>query len=231
MLVSHARNFLWRAGHLRDLIPLLGDGLLTIDGAFHRTPPQADAAGLPPRADRGRDRGDARRRSTARSTELRPGEVDRPLRLDARGVALRVAMRALFGIDPDRAQAGGLNAAEEFESALSFYGRDYLLQILRGPRTPFAQHDALAPAAGRAHLRRDRPPPRDRASAARTSSRCCSTPPTRTARRSAAAHPRRGDDAAVRRATTRPPRRWRSCSTSWRATRRSLDDSDDRPSR
>ena len=37
MLVSHAKNFLWRAGHLRDLIPLLGDGLLTIDGAFHRT--------------------------------------------------------------------------------------------------------------------------------------------------------------------------------------------------
>ena len=36
MLVSHARNFLWREGHLRDLIPLLGDGLLTIDGAFHR---------------------------------------------------------------------------------------------------------------------------------------------------------------------------------------------------
>ena len=48
-------------------------------------------------------------------------------------------MRALFGLDPDRARAGGLNAAGEFESALSFYGRDYLLQMLRGPRTPFAQ--------------------------------------------------------------------------------------------
>ena len=54
VLVSHASNFLWRAGHLRDLIPLMGDGLLTIDGSFHRTPPQADAAGIPPRADRGR---------------------------------------------------------------------------------------------------------------------------------------------------------------------------------
>ena len=57
MLVSHAKNFLWRAGHMRDLIPLLGDGLLTIDGAVPPHPPQADAAGLPPRADRG---GDAR---------------------------------------------------------------------------------------------------------------------------------------------------------------------------
>ena len=77
-----------------------------------------------------------------------------------RAVALRVAMRALFGIDPDRAKAGGLNAAEEFESALSFYGRDYLRQMLRGPRTPVRRADALAPPARRADLRGDRPPPR-----------------------------------------------------------------------
>ena len=67
---------------------------------------------------------------------MTPGEV-----IDlydwTRAVALRVAMRALFGIDPDRAKAGGLNAAAEFESALSFYGREYMWQILRGPRSPF----------------------------------------------------------------------------------------------
>ena len=34
--VSHAQNFSWREGHMGDLIPLLGDGLLTIDGDFHR---------------------------------------------------------------------------------------------------------------------------------------------------------------------------------------------------
>src|SRR5580693_4011971 len=34
--VSHASNFLWRDGHFRDLIGLMGDGLLTIDGEFHR---------------------------------------------------------------------------------------------------------------------------------------------------------------------------------------------------
>src|SRR3981081_3917743 len=34
--VSHASNFLWRDGHFRDLIGLMGDGLLTIDGDFHR---------------------------------------------------------------------------------------------------------------------------------------------------------------------------------------------------
>ena len=37
MLVSHASNFLWREGHFRDLIGLMGDGLLTIDGDFHRS--------------------------------------------------------------------------------------------------------------------------------------------------------------------------------------------------
>src|SRR3954462_14872724 len=36
MTVSHAANFSWRDGHLGDMIPLLGGGLLTIDGEFHR---------------------------------------------------------------------------------------------------------------------------------------------------------------------------------------------------
>jgi cytochrome P450 len=137
ILVSHAKNFLWRAGHMRDLIPLLGDGLLTIDGpvhrmhrklmlpAFHRERIQAATGVMRAEVDHA-------------LAELRPDEV-----VDVydwtRRLALRVAMRALFGLDPDRAKAGGLNAAHEFESALSFYGRDYLLQLLRGPRTPFAR--------------------------------------------------------------------------------------------
>ncbi len=37
ILVANAENFSWREGHLGDLMPLLGDGLLTVDGAFHRT--------------------------------------------------------------------------------------------------------------------------------------------------------------------------------------------------
>ena len=36
ILVSHAADFTWRDGGFSDLIPLLGDGLLTIDGEFHR---------------------------------------------------------------------------------------------------------------------------------------------------------------------------------------------------
>ena len=54
-----------------------------------------------------------------------------------RELALRIAMRALFGLDPDRARAGGINAAHEFEKALGFWARDYLHQILRGPGSPW----------------------------------------------------------------------------------------------
>src|SRR5215216_625273 len=34
--LSNASNFRWRDGGLGDLIPLLGDGLLTTDGDYHR---------------------------------------------------------------------------------------------------------------------------------------------------------------------------------------------------
>ena len=137
MLVSHAGNFLWREGHLRDLIPLLGDGLLTIDGLYHRTHRRLMLPAFHRErieAAHGRDGG----RGRPRAGELVPGTVV-DLYDWTRGVALRIALRALFGLDPDVAQAGGLNAAAEFESALSFYARDYLLQILRGPSTPYAQ--------------------------------------------------------------------------------------------
>ena len=36
LLVSNAKNYSWREGHYGDLMPLLGDGMLAIDGAFHR---------------------------------------------------------------------------------------------------------------------------------------------------------------------------------------------------
>ena len=35
MTVQHPEHFHWRESSFGDLIPLLGDGLLTIDGAYH----------------------------------------------------------------------------------------------------------------------------------------------------------------------------------------------------
>ena len=135
ILVSHASDFTWRDGAFADLIPLLGDGLLTIDGDFHR---RSRRIVLPA----------FHRERIAAALGTMESEIDRALapwragaRIDlyawARELALRVAMRALFGLDPDRRPAG-LDPAREFERALGYYGRDYWLQVLRGPRTPWA---------------------------------------------------------------------------------------------
>jgi cytochrome P450 len=132
--VSHAKNFLWREGSFRDLIPFLGDGLLTIDGEYHR---KSRKVMLPA----------FHREALAASVQTMVDETDRALagwRDDeivdvyhwTRELALRIAMKALFGIDPDDAATDD-DMAEEFEAGLGFYGRDYFLQILRGPRTPY----------------------------------------------------------------------------------------------
>jgi cytochrome P450 len=146
MLVSHADSFRWRDGGFGDLIPLLGDGMLTIDGDFHR---QSRKIMLPA----------FHHERVAAALGVMQEEVERALapwedglELDlyawARELALRVAMRALFGFDPDlrsersgdeRAARGrGVRPAREFERALGFYGQEYWLQVLRGPGTPFA---------------------------------------------------------------------------------------------
>jgi cytochrome P450 len=135
ILVTHAADFTWRDGAFADLIPLLGDGLLTIDGDFHR---RSRRIMLPA----------FHHERIAAALGTMEAEIERAVapwragdRVDlyawARELALRVAMRALFELDPDRRPAG-LRPALEFERALSYYGREYWLQILRGPRTPWA---------------------------------------------------------------------------------------------
>jgi cytochrome P450 len=53
-----------------------------------------------------------------------------------RNLAMRIAMRALLGLDPDEAGKGAA-AAEHFESALGYYGIDFHLRLLRGPGSPW----------------------------------------------------------------------------------------------
>jgi len=133
ILVENAPNFRWRDGGFVDLIPLLGDGMLTIDGDYHR---RARRIMLPAFH---RDRVAAAQETMVEET-LRALEGHAPGgELDiyhwARSLALRIAMRALFGFDLDR--GGGIDVAEEFERALSYYGTDYAARSLRGPRTPW----------------------------------------------------------------------------------------------
>jgi cytochrome P450 len=132
--VSQPESFHWREGSFGDLIPLLGDGLLTIDDdyhdraraimmpAFHREQLTAAVEGMVAEAD-------------AAIATLRPGEV-----VDVydwmRNLAMRIAMRTLLGLDPDEAGKGAA-AAEHFERALGFYGIDYPLRLLRGPGSPW----------------------------------------------------------------------------------------------
>ena len=132
--VSHASNFRWRDGSMGDLIPLLGDGLLTTDGDYHR---RARRIMLPA----------FHRERLAESTSIMVEESEsalddwRPgMRVNlytwTRRLALRVAMRALFGFDPDRGGRDG-RMAEEFEETLGYWGKDYVLQMLRGPGSPW----------------------------------------------------------------------------------------------
>jgi cytochrome P450 len=133
--VSHASNFSWRHGFMGDLIPLLGDGLLTIDGEFHRASRKIMLPAFH------RERIEAAHAIMAAETKAALDRVEAGEPFDlyrfTRELALRIAMRALFGLDPDRARAGGLNAAHEFEESLGFWAHDYVMQILRGPGSPW----------------------------------------------------------------------------------------------
>jgi cytochrome P450 len=134
MLVSNAANFRWRDGGFGELEPLLGDGLLTIDGGYHR---RARRIMLPAfHRERIALAAEAMvEEAQAALDPWRPGQV-----IDvyswARELAMRIAMRALLGLDPDD-RGGGATAAHEFERALEFYGTDYPMRVLRGPGSPW----------------------------------------------------------------------------------------------
>jgi cytochrome P450 len=132
--VTHAHCFHWREGSFGDLIPLLGDGLLTIDGAYHR---RARRIMLPAfHRERIAAAGATMAEEALRALDAwRPGQVVDVYHW-ARELALRVAMKALFGLDPDE-EGKGARAAVDFERALGFYGTDFAVRLLRGPRSPW----------------------------------------------------------------------------------------------
>ena len=113
ILVTDRDKFRWRDGSLGDLIPLIGDGLLTTDGEYHD---RARRVMLPL----------FHRERIAAAAGIMSEEAERALegwragtRVDlydwTRHVAMRVAMRALFGFDPDRS---GVDVAATFERGL-----------------------------------------------------------------------------------------------------------------
>jgi cytochrome P450 len=132
--VAHPENFHWRESSFGDLIPLLGDGLLTVDEDYHD---RARAIMMPA----------FHREQVAAATEAMAIEADAAIGtlpvgevVDVyewmRNLAMRIAMRALLGLDPDEAGKGAA-AAEHFERALGYYGVDFHLRLLRGPGSPW----------------------------------------------------------------------------------------------
>ena len=145
--VSHADNFKWRESHFRDLIALLGDGLLTTDDPYHR---QARQIMLPA----------FHRERIAASIGVMAEETERALeqwtagaQIDlyawTRRLATRIAMRALFGIEPDGPAAREIDAAAMFEQALAFYASGYEYRFIRGPRSPWARLQQASKALNR----------------------------------------------------------------------------------
>ncbi|HSS42033.1 MAG TPA: cytochrome P450 [Solirubrobacterales bacterium] len=132
--VGHPENFHWRESSFGDLIPLLGDGLLTVDEDYHD---RARAIMMPA----------FHREQIVAATEAMTIEADEAIAalpvgevVDVyewmRNLAMRIAMRALLGLDPDEAGKGAA-AAEHFERALGYYGIDFGLRLLRGPGSPW----------------------------------------------------------------------------------------------
>jgi cytochrome P450 len=132
--VGHPENFHWRESSFGDLIPLLGDGLLTIDEAYHD---RARAIMLPAfhREQIEASTAAIQAEAAAAIATLRPGTVV-DIYAWMRKLAMRIAMRALLGLDPDEAGKGAA-AAHHFEEALSYYGTDYAVRLLRGPGSPW----------------------------------------------------------------------------------------------
>ena len=142
LLVAEASNFTWRDGHFRDLIALMGDGLLTIDGEFHR---RSRMIMLPTFH---REHLAASVDTVLSEASAAVGELREGMRLNlhawTRRLALRIAMRALFGLDPDGERARAIDAAGLFETALSFYSTPYYLRVLRGKHSAFARMQRAA---------------------------------------------------------------------------------------
>lgn len=145
--VSHAQNFKWRESHFRDLIALLGDGLLTTDDPYHRRARQIVLPAF-------------HRERIAASIDVMVDETERALeqwrpgaRIDlyawTRRLATRVAMKALFGIDPDGPAAREIDAAAMFEQALAFYASGYEFRFIRGPLSPWARLQQASKALNR----------------------------------------------------------------------------------
>ncbi len=135
ILVSDFDSFQWREGRFADLWPLLGDGLLNTDGAYHRDFRRL----LLPAFHRDHIEAVAEtmiEEALAAAQALGEGQMVDIYRW-IRQLALRIALRGLLGIEATERREQTLAAA--FEASLAIHGEPILLQMLPAPRTPLAR--------------------------------------------------------------------------------------------
>jgi cytochrome P450 len=135
ILVSDFDAFQWREGRFADLWPLLGDGLLNVDGAYHRDFRML----MLPAFHRDYVEGvsemmiEEGRAAVERLQEGQEVEVYHWVR----ALALRIALRGLLGLDATDGREE--STARAFEASLAIHGEPVLLQMLPLPRSPVAR--------------------------------------------------------------------------------------------
>ena len=135
ILVTEFDAFQWREGRFADLWPLLGDGLLNVDGAYHRDFRML----MLPAFHREYVEGVAEtmiEEALAAVDRLEDGEVVEVYHW-VRELALRIALRGLLGLDATDGREEPL--ARAFEASLAIHGEPVLLQMLPLPRSPLAR--------------------------------------------------------------------------------------------
>jgi cytochrome P450 len=135
ILVSEFDAFSWREGRFADLWPLLGDGMLNIDGPYHRDFRML----MLPAFHRDYIAGVADtmiEEAVAAAEALSDGQVVEIYRW-TRELALRIALRGLLGLDATAGREQPM--AEAFEESLAIHGEPVLLQLLPAPGTPLAR--------------------------------------------------------------------------------------------
>ena len=135
ILVSDFDAFQWREGRFADMWPLLGDGLLNTDGPYHRDfrmlmLPAFHRDYIAAVSEMMIDE------ALAGAEALRDGEVIEIYRW-VRELAMRIALRALLGIEAAEGRERVLAAA--FQASLAIHGEPIPLQLLRIPRSPLAR--------------------------------------------------------------------------------------------
>ena len=135
ILVSDFDAFQWREGRFADLWPLLGDGMLNIDGPYHRDfrmlmLPAFHRDYIAALADTMIEE------ATAAAERLNDGQVVEIYHW-VRELALRIALRGLLGLDVTDGRERPL--AEAFEASLAIHGEPVLMQLLPLPRSPLAR--------------------------------------------------------------------------------------------